>query len=534
MTGAAGTSQLVRLILRRDRWLLLLWILILAVLPMSYSSAIAELYPTEAGRQAYASGMASNPSIVSMLGPAFGASLGALTAQRSSAIMLVAGLISLLTVIRHTRAEEEAGRRELLGSTVLGRHAGLTAALVATFAATAVLGGLITLGLVSQGLPATGAVAFGLAVTTTGWVFAALGGVVAQLTEGAGAARGIGLGVLGLALLLRMAGDAAGPDSSVSWLSWLSPLGWGQRVQAFADERWWVFVLLLALTVVLVGTAYPLSARRDVAAGILPPRLGPAVAGPTLRSPLALAWRLHRGPLIGWTVGFAALGAVVGSSADAIEQAIRDSAQLGDIIVRLGGAGAFTDAYLAGTMGLVALAAAGYGIQAALRMRTEETGLRSEPVLGASVGRLRWMASHLLFAALGPAVALAVGGLAAGLTYGQASGDVGTQVPRVLAAALVQLPAVWVLAAVTVLLFGLLPRLVMVSWAVLGFCLLLGQLGAIVQLDQWALDVSPFTHIPRIPGGELTVTPLAWLTGIALLLTVLGLLGFRRRDVPVT
>ncbi|MGW0432524.1 ABC transporter permease [Micromonospora sp. NPDC003197] len=533
MTGTTGTGQLVRLILRRDRWLLLLWILILAVLPMSYSSAIAELYPTEAARQAYASGLARNPSIVSLLGPAFGASLGALTAQRSSMIMLVAGLISLLTVIRHTRTEEETGRRELLGSTVLGRHAGLTAALIATFAADVVLGGVITLGLVSQGLPAVGAVAFGLAVTTTGWVFAAVGGVVAQLTEGSGAARAIGLGTLGLALLLRMAGDATGSGGDLSWLSWLSPLGWGQRVQAFADERWWVFALLVSLVAVLIAAAYPLSARRDVAAGILPPRLGPPLAAPTLRSPLALAWRLHRGLLLGWTVGLVALGAVVGSSADAIEEAIRDSAQVGDIIVRLGGTSAFTDAYLAGTMGLVALVAAGYGIQAALRMRAEETALRSEPVLGASVGRLRWMASHLIFALLGPAVALVVAGLTSGLIYGQASGDIAGQVPRVLAAAAVQLPAVWVLAAVTVLLFGLLPRLVMVSWAVLGVCVLLGQVGAIMQLDQWALDVSPFTHIPRIPGGELTVTPLLWLTGIAVLLAGLGLLGFRRRDVPV-
>ena len=534
MTGTVGSGQLVRLILRRDRWLLLLWILVLAVLPMSYSSAIAELYPTEAARQGYATGMANNPSIVSLLGPAYGASLGALTAQRSNMIMLIAGLISLLTVLRHTRTEEEAGRRELLGATVLGRQAGLTAALSATFAANVLLGGLITLGLISQGLPASGSVAFGLAVATTGWVFAAVGGVVAQLTEGAGAARGIGLAVLGLAYVLRMAGDAGGTEGGLSWLSWLSPLGWGQHVRSYADERWWALTPAVGLVVVLVGAAYLLSARRDVAAGILPPRLGPAAAAPSLGSPLALAWRLHRGLLFGWAAGLAVFGAVLGSAADAIDAAVRDSQQVGDILVRLGGVSAVTDAYVSGTMSLVALAAAGYGIQAALRMRTEEAALRSEPVLAGAVGRLRWTASHLLFAALGPAVALTVAGLTAGLGYGLASGDVGGQLPRVLAAAVVQLPAVWVLAAVAVLLFGLLPRLAMVSWAVLGICLLLGQMGAILQLSQWALDLSPFTHIPKIPGGELTVTPLAWLTGLAVLLAGLGMTGLRRRDVPVT
>jgi ABC-2 type transport system permease protein len=87
-------------------------------------------------------------------------------------------------------------------------------------------------------------------------------------------------------------------------------------------------------------------------------------------------------------------------------------------------------------------------------------GLRAEPVLATSAGRLRWAASHLVFSCAGPAAALAAAGLAAGLAYGSSTGDVGRQLPRVLGGALVQLPAVWVLAGIAVALFGLLPRLV--------------------------------------------------------------------------
>jgi ABC-2 type transport system permease protein len=87
---------------------------------------------------------------------------------------------------------------------------------------------------------------------------------------------------------------------------------------------------------------------------------------------------------------------------------------------------------------------------------------------------------------------------------------------------------------VTVLLFGLLPRLTAVAWAALTICLLVGFVGTAMQLDQWMLDVSPFTHLPRLPGAEVTATPLVWLVAIAVVVGVAGLAGFRRRDLPVT
>jgi polyether ionophore transport system permease protein len=108
-------------------------------------------------------------------------------------------------------------------------------------------------------------------------------------------------------------------------------------------------------------------------------------------------------------------------------------------------------------MSLLGLIAAGYAIQATLRLRDEETSGRAEPVLSTAAGRLRWAASHLVFSILGPAAALGAAGLAIGLSHGLNTGDVGRELPRVLAGAMVQLPAVWVLAAIAVVLFGLLP-----------------------------------------------------------------------------
>jgi putative exporter of polyketide antibiotics len=531
MDTLAGTGGLVRLILRRDRVLLPLWVLGLALIPVSYVSPFADLYPTAAARQQYA----DDAGFTTLYGRLSGTSLGEFLTWRLGFVPVMVGLLSLLTVIRHTRVEEETGRRELLGATVVGRHAPLAAALAVTFGANLMLGALLTLGMPTQDLPVAGSLAIGLEFAAAGWVFAAVGAVAAQLTSSATGARGIATSVLGVAWLLRAAGDTSGQaGGGLAWLSWVSPIGWVQRIHPYGEERWWLAGLAAGLAVVLVAVAVALSARRDVGAGLLPDRLGPATAAPWLGRPLALAWRLHRGLLAGWTAAFAALGVLFGSTAEGVGDMLRDNQNLRDYAARMGGQAGLVDAYLAAILSLVGLIAAAYAVQATLRLRAEETSGRAEPVLATAVGRLRWAASHLVFSVLGPTAALATAGLATGLADGLSTGELGHQLPRVLAAAMVQLPAVWVLAAIAVALFGLLPRLTMVAWGPLGVCLLLGLVGSAVRLDQWLLDVSPYTHIPKLPGAAMSTAPLIWLVAAAGALGAAGLVGLRRRDIPVT
>jgi ABC-2 type transport system permease protein len=282
---------------------------------------------------------------------------------------------------------------------------------------------------------------------------------------------------------------------------------------------------------VLVVLAVAISARRDVAAGVLPPRLGPVEGAPSLGSPVALAWRMHRTLLYAWAAAFAALGVVFGSAAASVEDLLADSVQIREAFERIGGGVDIVDVTLATTLGLLGLIATGYAIQATLRMRAEETEGRAEPVLATHVGRIRWVASHVVFAVLGPAVVLAVAGVTAGITHGANVGNLGEQVPRVLGGALVQLPAVWVLVGLALLLFGLVPRITPAVWGVFGLFVLLGQVGQLLGLEQWMLDASPYSHLPMLPGGQWTTTPLLTLLGIAVVLGVVGFAGFRRRDV---
>lgn len=65
----------------------------------------------------------------------------------------------------------------------------------------------------------------------------------------------------------------------------------------------------------------------------------------------------------------------------------------------------------------------------------------------------------------------------------------------------------------------------------LGAGLLLWLLGPSVHLDQWAMGVSPFTHIPRLPGSAFSALPLVVLTALALAVATAGLAGLRHRNI---
>jgi len=173
-----------------------------------------------------------------------------------------------------------------------------------------------------------------------------------------------------------------------------------------------------------------------------------------------------------------------------------------------------------------------YATSAVLRLRAEETGNLAEPVLAAATGRIRWGLSHICVAAGGACLLLTTAGLSAGLGYGILTGSVSTQVPHLLGAALARLPAVLVLAAVAVLVFGLLPwESTALAWSAVALAGVIAVFGPPLLWPTWMMDISPFTQTPKLPGGTVPAEPLLWLCGIALALTVAGLAGLQRRDL---
>ncbi|MBV9352868.1 MAG: ABC transporter permease [Mycobacterium sp.] len=522
-----GTLGMLRLYLRRDRVVLPLWVLLLS-LPLAtvYIGSIEKVYPDQAARAAFGASIMASPAQRALYGQVYSDNLGAVGIWKAGLFHLLIAVAVILTVIRHTRADEETGRAELVDSTAIGRYASLTAALLLSFGASIITGAVGAAGLLTTSVAPTGSLAFGAALAASGLVFTAVAAVAAQLSPSARFVRGFAFGVLAAAFTLRAVGDAGSGT-----LSWFSPLGWSLLVRPYAGDRWWLLLLHLGTTVVLTALAYRLLARRDVGAGLIAERPGHARATGMLRGPFGLAWRLDRGALLLWTVGLCLYGLVIGSVVHGISEEVGGSKTVRDIVVRMGGAGALEQAFLAAAFSMLAMVAAAFAISLTLRLHQEETSQRAETLMAGAVSRTRWMASHLGIALAGSAVAMLGAGLSAGLAYGVAADDIGGKISTVVATAAAQLPAVWLLAAITVALFGLMPRFTPVAWAVLVAFIALYLLGSLLGFPQWLLDLAPFADTPRVGGDDFSAVPLVWLLAIDATLIALGLAAFRRRDL---
>jgi ABC-2 type transport system permease protein len=531
--ATAGVPELGKLIVRRERIRLPIWCYALLASVGGTAYSFRRLYPTPQARVQFAATAGKSPALDVLYGkPSDLTSLGGLTAWRMGVFgALLLAVLSIVTVVRHTRAEEEAGRFELVGAGAVGRHAPLIAVLRVVLGTELALGLLIGAVSIALGTAVSGAFLFGLGMAACGWFFAGVTAITVQLTDFGRSAGGLAFLVLGVAYLLRALGAGSG-GSGAAWLTWLSPIGWVEQAQPFAGDRWWVPLLNLAGTVVLVALAFRLARARDLGGGIFPARPGPARAAAYLRSVGALGWRMQRGGLIGWGVGLLLFGAVLGAIADSIAEILGTSAQAHDIIERMGGQSGIVDAYLASCMNILGLVVAFFAIGATVRLRTEETSGRAEPLLTTGTARTRWAASHLVYPVLGSAVLLALGGAAAGLAHGGRAGHLDRQLAELVWAGLIQLPAVWVAVGLTVAVFGFFPRATAaVGWSFVGLCILLQELGPLVRLNHWITDLSPFAAVPRAPGVAIPAQPLLVMASLGAVLTAAGLIGLRRRDV---
>ncbi|MFA1542885.1 ABC transporter permease [Actinomadura monticuli] len=540
ISALTGMVPLTRLAFRRDRIVLPAWVLAMGALLASFTAMFATGMPTHQDVVQEAEMMAGNPGM-RMIGMASGATIGGITLIRGyAALAVMAALMSTLAVVRHTRQNEETGRAELVGAAVVGRYAGLASAVMVTVIANVALMVAMALAMAGNGQPVAGSVTAGVSFGAVGIVFAGVAAVTAQLSSTTRGANGLAAAAVGAAFLLAGAGnmlghvDATGVRVVSAWPAWLSPLGWGQQMRPFDHGPWWPLLLFGALFALLLSVAGMLAGRRDMSRGILPERRGNAVAARRLLSPFGLAWRLQRGLLLGWTAGMLGFGLIFGSISDQARHA--EGAAL-DWYRQLGAHAPdqLTAAFQASMIEMAALGAAVYIVQVLLRMRAEEVGGTLESVLTTPVSRPRWVVSHVANACLGTTVLLLVFGTSMALTAGAVLGGTSAQLRDLVAGGLVQLPAVLLIGGVVVAAVGLLPRAAgAVSWTVLILATLLGPVfGPSLNLPDRMLDLSPFTHIPKVPLAGVTPVSAVVLLALSAALATTGIISTRRRDIAL-
>jgi ABC-2 type transport system permease protein len=520
-----GTGELVRLILRRDRVRLPVWLLSLIGITLLSALAVADAYPTLEQRALYAATIGSSPTAIAMAGPpvALRTLGGILVYETSMTALLGVALMAIFLVVRHTRGDEEEGRTELLRATVVGRDAHAVAALLVVSAASVVVGAGVTFSLVAAGAGGSGALVYGSAVACFGIFFAAVATLTSQLAVHGRGAIGLALAVLGVAFAVRALGDVR--ESSVVWFS---PMAWPQQVLAFDADRWWPLALTLLAAAVLVLAAARLLAGRDVGAGILPTRAGVPEASPALAGPVALAARLQRGSVLGWGVGTLLLGVTFGSMSQELQTMVENNPVFAEYFAATGAS--LVDSFFATAMLIISLAGGAFAVASALRLRSEETAGRAELMLTTGLTRHRWLLGGLLVTALGSVTVVLAGGVGVGVAYALTIGDV-TQVGRLVAASAVYVPAALLLGGLAALLVGWLPRAVAVAWGALAFCFVIGWLGGLLQPPDWVSNLSPYSHVPQVPAEAVQAAPLVTLSALTVATVALAVVGLRRRDI---
>lgn len=526
--GTAGLGAMIRLVLRRNRVRLLVWFVVLVGMYEYIVTYYKATFTTQASLDDFAV-LSASPGMRALTGlsPAASTMGGAVWTKGWMTVVLSLALGVVFLVTRNGRADEEAGRTELLRSRVLGVHAlslaswivnGCLCLLIGAGLAAVSLGGLLD----PAGAGASGSLVLGASVAGVGLVGMGIGAVAGQLALTSRGANALASSVVILLYVIRMAGDMG--DGT---LSWLSPIGWAQKMEPYAADRWWPFLLLVLTAALLLAVAWLLEGRRDLGMGLLPQRTGHAGAPARLADPLGLALRLERNPIIGWTIAIVLaalmLGSVVTSMTDLLDAA-----------------GGSTEALLRGTgvtallsllVTMMALLTLIFALQTTVILRGDEASGIIEPQLAGSLSRRRWALERLLIPAVWSAVLLGIGGYVIGAVYGAAIGD-SSQAGRLAGAALAYWPAVMVVVGLAVALWGLVPRVATpIAWAVMAAMWFLTMFGEVFRLPDWFLGAMPLAATPYMPLEAMSWTPLVVMTLVAAGLVAVGVEAFSRRDI---
>jgi len=525
----SATSAIARRTLASSRARNVSFALLFGLVAYANVAGYRSAYPTLKDRLGFAHAFGGNASLRLFYGKPFDLlSVGGYSAWRIGGITSIfAAVWGVLAAVRALRAEEDAGRQELVLAGLVSRRDAYLAALAAGGAGMALLWLALFLGLLAGRLPAGESAYLALATVAVVPVFLGVGALASQLAPTRRLALELSSAALTLALLVRVVADTA---SGLDWLRWVTPLGWVEELRPFTGAQPAVLLVPFACAALLLAAAGAIAVRRDVGRGVLATQ---ETAAPRLRllsSPTALAFRGERASFAGWLLGTGSFALILGVISTSVSSAgISNNFQR-----QLQKVAAVSITTPSGYIGLsflfFILAVSLFCCAQLAAARHEEAEERLETLLALPVSRRGWLAGRLGLALAGAVVI----SLAAGVLSwaGAAAQNAGISLASMLEAGANCLPVAALFLALAALGFALLPRasgglaygLVAVTfvWQLLG-----GLLGA----PKWLLDLSPFQHVGLVPAQPFRAGDAIAMLAIAAAAGLAALWLFDRRDL---
>ncbi len=521
----------MRLLVRRCRIQILAWLLPLWALVASTAPSYEDVYPSLAEREMLVGAMRDSPGTRILYGilPTPG-TIGQLVQWETGTYLVwCSGLMSILLTCRMMRGDEDTGLVEISRGTGVGRWVGFWAPMFVVWGTTALLGaGISGIMLAERStveeLTVSGSLAFGASITITGWGFAALTALICQLGRDLTQARGTAIGAFGVMFGLRVAAD---DRDGLSWLRWVTPIGWRDIVQPFTDDSWAPVIICTLAALGILGIAGLAFGKRELLSGYLPDRTMSTrrwrVHGFT-----GLWVRLARGGFLGWGAGIGALAALFGAMTGSFTDMLAPDSPTKVWVDKMADGSAVKQLMtLLTTMTVLLVASAAVRRANTLAQEEREGLVELEIATGMSRARRYWV--HLGLVVL---EAIMLTGIAAGSLAWVTSSQLTTDhaVARAAVFVLTQIPGVLAAIGLAMAIVGLVPRLASVMWVVIGWSLFAQSFGGLVDLPDWARDLSIVGHCLDVVGDPDWV-PLAVQAGIAIASLLVGFFGFSRRDV---
>jgi ABC-2 type transport system permease protein len=476
------------------------------------------------------SALAENPAIRTLFGPPVALDdPGGFTVWRTGTVLAVlVGTWAVLMATRLTRGEEEAGRWDLLLSGRLTLRVLVVRTLVVALCAAALPGVAVGIAMVLTRTATTGSVLFAAAVCGVGTTGATLGVLTAQLLAERRAASGLATAVLLGGLLARMVADGV---PALAWLHWLAPFGLMGRTSPYAEDRVLPLAVLAGLVALFAVLAVGLSTGRDVGSGRLRGRDHGRVPSRLMTSLPGLATHRTRRPVLTWGAGIAAYFLLIGLLATAMVDFLRENPLFAELAARAGlvhlGS---VEGYVASIFALLAVPVGAFAASRVAASAHDETAGRMALLYSQPIGRTRWAFVECVAVTVGCVVLAGVAGLATWV--GTAWVGAGLGLGDALAGALSVVPVALLCLGAAVAALGWAPQAVLalgVLPAAGGYLLLV--LADSFRWPGWVRGLSPFDHLAAVPAESMDVAGALAMPALALLLAVLGGIGYARRDL---
>lgn len=526
----SGTAALTKFIFRRDRLRLLIWIVSLSVFVFGLVPVFEELIMYEMD-SAIMVEMMKNPAMIAIVGQVYGESNYTLGAAFSNYMLLfsvmIAGAMNIFLVNRHTRNDEEKGRLEIVRSMSVGRLANLSSVMIAALIANILLSLFTTAGLYilrGSGMTLEGCFLFGVSLGLIGMFFAACTAVFCQISSSARTSAGLSFSLLLILYIIRGVGDVKD-----NMLSLISPLGLIMKTETFVNNYWWPVFVVKIITLVLVLIAFYLSAGRDLGLGVIQPRAGKRNASSLLSSPMGLAIRLMRTPIIIWAIVVFVLAAMYGSVFGDLGKYIEGSPALKAIF---SGNTEFSlvEQFIGLLTAVMSMISSIPVLSFMNRVVSEEKNGMSEHILTKPVSRINNIMSYFfltLIVSIIYQVLVAYGFWSAGSVVLE---DI-PSFTTFLVSTLIYLPAIWLMMGIVVLLIGFLPRKTFIIYLYLGYSFFIVYIGQVAKLPEWTRKFTPYGIIPQYPIEDINWANLLVVAIVTIVTVVIGVYGYRNRDI---